>query len=419
MPLTFPQTPEATSVGPLLAWTLDRSLSPNAQLVMESTAPDSSTPALAGWGQLLTSDKISGFGILSNQTYHWETVAPLETRNAPAYVLGFDNTGSLSTGVTVANLNGQQAAAVNMIIRDDTGAQISGATINLAGYGNTSFMLNDKYDITAGKRGTIEFDRPTGSSISVLGLRANGPALTTLPVLANVVAGGNIGAVGGGSLTHVSYNGGFASVFYVINTGTVSGQFTLSFLDESGSPLQVPLSLPQAGTTTTTSALIRTLAAGAMLVVETQTEDALPAVVGSAQLTTTGGLISAFEVFRSTTFGQEASLPLEARNPASFVLLFDHTNGFTTTVALANRISGSAADIPVNVRDDAGELLLTTTIHLGAQGHTSFMLPDKYAEAAGRRGMVEFTVPSGGLISVVGLRTKADGTLMAIPVLTK
>jgi hypothetical protein len=418
MPLTFPQTPAATSEGPLLAWTLDRSLNPNAQLVMESAGPDS-TPALVGWGWLLTSDKIGGFGILSNQTNHWEAAAPLETRNAPAYILGFDNTGSLSTGVAIAHLNGQQAAAVNVIIRDDTGTQISGATIDLAAFGRTSFMLSDKYAITAGKRGTIEFARPTGGSISVLGLRANGPALTTLPVLANIGSGGNVNATGGGSFTHVTYNGGFTSVFYVINTGTVSGQFTLSFLDESGAPLQVPLSLPQSGTTTTTSALVRTLAAGAMLVVETQTEDALPAVAGSAQLSTTGGLINAFEVFRWTTFGQEASLPLETRNPASFVLVFDHTNDLTTLVALANRMSGSAVDIPVNVRDDAGELLLTTAIHLAAQGHTSFMLPDRYAEAAGKRGMVEFTVPTGGLISVVGLRTKADGTLTTIPALTK
>jgi len=36
-----------------------------------------------------------------------------------------------------------------------------------------------------------------------------------------------------------------------------------------------------------------------------------------------------------------------------------------------------------------------------------------------KRGMVEFVVPSGGKISAVDLRAKADGTLTTIPALTK
>ena len=66
----------------------------------------------------------------------------------------------------------------------------------------------------------------------------------------------------------MAYNGGWTSVFYLVNTGNASAQFTLNFFDENGIALPVPLSLPQSGTTTTTSALTRTLAAGEMLVVE-------------------------------------------------------------------------------------------------------------------------------------------------------
>lgn len=71
------------------------------------------------------------------------------------------------------------------------------------------------------------------------------------------------------------------------------------------------------------------------------------------------------------------------------------------------------------IYDDAGGLLQTASINLAARGHTSFMLPDKYAVTAGKRGMVEFIVPQSGQISAVGLRAKADGTLTTIPVLTK
>lgn len=174
----------------------------------------------------------------------------------------------LTTGVAVASLSAQ-AQIIQVIIRDDTGAQLGTPTISLSALGHTSFMLSPPppgFPVTNGMRGTVEFDTPPGGQISVLGLRANGPALTTLPVLANV-------GTSGGSITHVAFNGGWTSVFYLVNTGNASAQFTLSFFDESGNPLSVPLLLPQTGTTVTTQ-LTQTLAVGAMLVVNTQAEDA-------------------------------------------------------------------------------------------------------------------------------------------------
>ena len=133
---------------------------------------------------------------------------------------------------------------------------------------------------------------------------------------------------------------------------------------------------------------------------------------------TTTGNISGFEIFRWTTFGQEASVPLETRTPNSFVLVFDDTNGLTTGVALANLIA-TTANVTVRIYDDAGALLQTTSINLASGGHRSFMLPDNYAVTANKRGMVEFVVPQGAKISAIGLRAKSDGTLTTIPVLTK
>ena len=67
---------------------------------------------------------------------------------------------------------------------DDTGAALGSPTINLPATGHTSFLLTLNYAVTAGKRGTVEFDTPPGGQISALGLRAT-PAgtLTTIPVL--------------------------------------------------------------------------------------------------------------------------------------------------------------------------------------------------------------------------------------------
>jgi Protein of unknown function (DUF3443) len=412
LPLTFPQS--AAPAVPELAATLDRTLNPNAQMVMDSTGPDNAA-TLIGSGQLLSNGNVSGFGIFSNTKQHWNAVVPLETRNANKYILAFDNTDPLTTGVAIASL-AAQATNVPVIIRDDSGAQIGNPTIQLSALGHTSFMLNDPqlgFPVTNNKRGTIEFDTPPGGQISVLGLRANGTALTTLPVLANVAASG-------GSITHLAYNGGWTSVFYLVNTGNASAQFTLTFFDESGIALAVPLLLPQSGTVMTTSALTKTLAAGAMLVVDTQAQDAQAVVSGSAQLTTTGN-ISGFEIFSWTTFGQEASVPLESRMPNSFVLVYDNTNQLVTGLALAN-LASSQANISVNLRDDAGTLLQTTSVTLPARGHTSFLFNDttqNFTITNGRRGTAEFVVPTGAKISVIGLRAKADGTLTTIPILIK
>ncbi len=104
-------------------------------------------------------------------------MVPLETRNASKYILAFDNTAPLTTGVAVANLAAQAAERAGHHPRR-YGAQIGNPTISLSALGHTSFMLNDPqlgFPVTNGKRGTIEFDTPPGGQISVLGLRANGP----------------------------------------------------------------------------------------------------------------------------------------------------------------------------------------------------------------------------------------------------
>jgi hypothetical protein len=58
--------------------------------------------------------------------------------------------------------------------------------VTLAANGHTAFTLGvDKFLVTAGKRGTIEFVTPAGGQIGALGIRIP-PVLTftTLPALA-------------------------------------------------------------------------------------------------------------------------------------------------------------------------------------------------------------------------------------------
>jgi hypothetical protein len=119
------------------------------------------------------------------------------------------------------------------------------------------------FPITAGKRGTGEFDRPQGGQIGVLGLRANANALTSLSVLANV-------GTSGGAMAHVASDGGWQTLFALVNTGTASANVTLRFSADDGTTLSLSLSFPQTGMTATESSVSQAIPAAATLVIVTQ-----------------------------------------------------------------------------------------------------------------------------------------------------
>jgi len=405
LPFTFPQESAPSS---LVASTLDRTLNANSLLIVDSQQPGNPT-AQVGSAQLLTSGNVSGFAIFKYAPTGQEAVVPLETRNAPSYLLAFDNTAGVGTGIAVANIT-TQPANIPVVIRADTGMQIGTDTLSLTAQGHTSFMLASNYAVTSGKRGTIELDTPASGQITALGLRANGSAVTTLPVLASVAAGG-------GSMAQVASGGGWQTTFTLVNTGTSSAQVQLTFFDNNGTALSLPLTFVQSGTVKTASSLSQTIDAGATLVVLTLGRNTGASLVGSAQLTTTG-TVSGFAIFRYNPTGQEAVVPLETRKGSAYVLAFDNTNGLATGLALAN-ISNQAASVPVDLRDDTGTSLGTATINLAANGHTSFLLTGTYASVVNKRGTVEFDTPTGTQISVLGLRATPTGAVTTIPVIAK
>lgn len=410
LPFTFPQTPEAAIA---VAASFDKTLNPNSTFMLDTTGPASGT-GMVGYASLLTAANVGGFAIFTYTPTNQQAVVPLETRNAPSYLLAFDDTGSIATGVAIANLGGN-AANVNVVIRDDTGVALGTGTVSLKAQGHNSFMLSDPQyglTVTSGKRGTLEFDTPKGGQISVLGIRANSGALTTLPSIASV-------SPGGGTFAHIAAGGGWQSTITVVNTGAAPAQIALNFYDDNGVPLALPLGFPQTGATATESSVTQQLAAGATLIVTTESPSTGAAITGSARLVTSG-TVSGFAIFRYVPSGQEAVVPLETQTPAAFVLAFDNTGTLATGLALANTKS-AAANIPVVVRDDAGNLLASASITLPASGHMQFMLADAttgFPATAGKRGTIEFDVPTGGQIAALGIRVQVS-VITSVPVLCR
>ena len=404
LPFTFPQSLAA----PLNTSSVSQSLGSNAMLLLDTSLPVGQALS-QGWANMTSTGNVNAYQVFRYAPSGQEAVAPLETRNASSYIVMFDNTSlvnALGTGVAIANL-ASQAASIAVIVRDDAGAQIANASVPVAALGHIAFTLADRFPVTSGKRGTVEFSTPAGGRISVLAIRANGNAFTTIPVIAS-------GSAGGGAMAHIVSGGGWRSVFSVLNPGTTSADIVLSFFDDGGNPLALPLTFLQTGASSTASTVTRTLAAGASLIVQSQGLTS-QVVLGSAQLTTTGNA-GGFVVFRYDPSGQEATAPLENRNAGAYVLAFDNTAPLATGVALAN-LSSQDTSVGMILRDDKGATLQTATIPLAANGHFAFVLGGNYPLAAGKRGTVEFT-SSGVQISVLGIRANGNA-FTSIPVLTR
>jgi hypothetical protein len=178
LPLTFPQGHIADTTAPSVTQTI----LPGATLLFVSIGAGN---LLTGSAQLSTTGHVSGFVIYRHNNQ--EAVVPLESRNASAYIIAFDNTSGTFTGVAV-NAVSAQPVNIPVTVRDDAGTQMATDVIALTPNGHTQFTLvTDKYLATLNKRGTIEFDAPAGVPIGALGIRIPAGAAhtyTTLPALA-------------------------------------------------------------------------------------------------------------------------------------------------------------------------------------------------------------------------------------------
>ena len=318
-----------------------------------------------GYAQLTTDAGVGGFIRFRYAPRDQEAIVPLETRKASAYTLPFDNTNSIATGVAIANLLAV-SANIPVLIRDNTGAQMGSASVALPANGHAAFAFTDKFVSIANQTGTIEFDTPPNGQIAVFGLRfPPSGKFTTIPVLANT-------DTGGGSIAHLAVGDGWTTTIELVNYGTSFAQANLSFFGDSGLTLSLPWTV--SGSSSSASVLMQTLAPHARLVVQSNALTTDPLQVGSAQLTTNGS-VSGFIRFFYGPRNQEAIVPIEARNAASYVLPFDNTSSLVAGVALANGV-GAPINIPVVIRDSTGARIGLGSVALAANGHSAFVLSD-------------------------------------------
>jgi hypothetical protein len=161
-------------------------LGPASSYTFQTTG---TSPGLAsGWALLsqTTNDSVGSFAIFRSSApgrQPQEAVVPTVNQFSSHFVLPFDNTGTLVTGIAIANptLN---SVAIPVRIHNDTGYVIDTQSLSLGAYSHIAFALPAAWGSTAGRRGVVEF-LTTGFGVGALGLRFNGAAFTSLNVLEN------------------------------------------------------------------------------------------------------------------------------------------------------------------------------------------------------------------------------------------
>jgi hypothetical protein len=374
---------------------------------------------------------------------------------------------SLPSWITVPGASsGVGSATVTLVVAPNSGAALS-TTISIAGVSVTitqaaatpactyAISPGGQAFAAAGGTGTINITAGAGcpwtaastaSWVTITGVgtgsgngsvgfqaapntgaaRSGSVAVAGLSFTVEEAAASITGLASAGSMAQLASAGYWTTTITLVNTGSSPAQARLSFFDDNGNPLALPLSFPSPSggaiplVVLLASTLDRTLNPGAELVIQTTGANSSPTLVGWAQLLTNGA-VGGYAVFSQAigSANQEAEVPLENRNAAGYVVPFDNTNGAATGIALAN-ISGQAANTAITIRDDTGAVILTDTLTLPAMGHTSFDLVSRYASStAQRRGTLEFRTPTAGQISVLGLKFNGTGAFSTIPAIAK
>jgi len=109
-----------------------------------------------------------------------EAVVPLSGALSTSCLLVWDDTGP-STAVAVVNPSAT-ATTVTITVRDSAGVTLGTSTVQLAARSKTALYLRDRAGLggMVGRRGSAEFT-VTAGNVSVLGLRFNGIAFTSIP----------------------------------------------------------------------------------------------------------------------------------------------------------------------------------------------------------------------------------------------
>lgn len=410
----------------------------NATMFTVSSAVSSITslnpPSATAGGPAFTLT-INGTGFANGSTLQWNG-QPLTTTyvnptqlavNVPATLLAIPGSASLtvlSPGGQFSNFLtftvGTATPSISSLNPNSTTVGSAGFTMLVTGSGflNGSTVLWNGSAVPTSYVGATQLSAIVSqallANVGTYNITVQNPNGTTI---SNVVAF-TVAPVGGGSgsagLAHYAVGSNWTTGLFIVNTGSSTAQYAVSFFDDNGNPTAVPFA---SGSTTR---LIGTLPAYGSVYLE--------AANPAGALTSGWGQISADSsiviqsLFRSTLNNTryEAAVPSSTGSRA-FELPFDATNfsagvPLYTGIAIANLDSANVAQISCIARDGSGNLIANgvSIPTIRPLGHwAGFQFPG----LVGQRGTLDCVSTTS--VAVIALRFIGTDTFSSLPVIKK
>lgn len=226
--------------------------------------------------------------------------------------------------------------------------------------------------------------------------------------------GANLYLSGGNVLPQVADGGYWKTTIVLHNNSPTADTYDLYFYNSDGQPLtldfvglgsrsQIQGNIPGWGT----------------VVIETQgTAETVKA--GWASMESGGGYVLLYAIFRQQLpwrpYDFEAVVPGSSSLEQDYVLAFDNTQGYTTSVAVCNTNKYFSNTIAVTIYDESGTELSRHTLNLPKLGHAAFATDVQWPSTINKRGTIRFqgervTVPFPAIrsSSALGLRFNWTG----------
>jgi large repetitive protein len=197
-----------------------------------------------------------------------------------------------------------------------------------------------------------------------------------------------------GVLAQVAAGAGWSTEMYLVNTSsTVYESAMLTFREDQGTPLFLPLTILQQGISQSVSVSNWnfTLAPNTTVVIQTTTPPSGALAEGWADVFTTGG-VGSFGIFSQTLPNgvvAEGTSSSSGQFPGSLVLPYDNTSNFVTTAGLVN-LSAFPSTVTATIWDANGNQLGTQQLSISTLAHMAFSVPTQFPVTAGKQGSIVF-----------------------------
>ena len=209
-------------------------------------------------------------------------------------------------------------------------------------------------------------------------------------------------------ISQVADGGAWKTTIVIANTDNEPAPFEIDFYQADGNRLSVPLK--GIGSVSQYSDIIPI---GGSRTLETLGESA-DLVQGWAEVIAGKG-ISGNATFRqhlSDSIDAEGVVPVNSGTGRHFLLPFDNTQGFVTSVAVLDP-QGVPTTLSIAFRDENGLPISSESIFLNGNSRVAFTLPSQFSRTAGRRGIAEFT-SSASVVGALGLLSNPRGAFTSI-----